>query len=90
MKLFKNILFITILFCFISTNNFAQRSILSEEEQVKEAIKTETNEILKEVKRFSNFLGTITVDIGVISNWEVSTLFNINKPMFTYFFLIFY
>ena len=96
MKTLKNLLFLTILFCIISTNSFAQKPLLTEEEQVHEAVKTEIDAVLKDKdfvkqksKKFAEVSGTMTIDIGVKSNGKVSTFFkvedDIDKPMFTNF-----
>ena len=77
-------------------NSFAQKPILTDEEQVQETVKAEIDGVLKDndflkqkAKKFADIAGTMTIDIGVISNGKVSTFFkvedDIDKPMFTNF-----
>ncbi len=96
MKIIKNLFFLTILFCIISTNSFAQKPILTDEDQVQQVVKSEIDAVLKDKdfvkqksKKFADVAGTMTIDIGVVSNGKVSTFFkvedDIDRPMFTNF-----
>jgi hypothetical protein len=81
---------------FVSTNVFAQKPVLTDEEQVSEMVTKEMDEMFhsddflkRKSKKFADVTGTIVSDIGVIQSGKVSTLFkvdsDINNPNFTNF-----
>lgn len=96
MKIFKTIFVLSIIICLFSTNIFAQKKTLTDEEQVQEAVTAEIDAVFKDkdflkqkAKKFADIKGTMTIDIGVVQNGKVSTFFkvddDISKPMFTNF-----
>lgn len=87
---------LVVLFMFVSVNAFSQKKVLTDEEEVSEMVIKEMDEVFhsddflkKKSKKFKEVTGTIVVDIGVVQNGKVSTLFkvdsDINNPMFTNF-----
>jgi len=81
---------------FVSTSVFAQKPVLTDEEQVSEMVTKEMDEMFhsddflkRKSKKFADVTGTIVSDIGVIQSGKVSTLFkvdsDINNPNFTNF-----
>lgn len=85
-----------ILFLFVSISVFAQKPVLTDEEEVTEMVTKEMDELFKskdflkqKEKKFKEVTGTIVSDIGVIQSGKVSTLFkvdsDINNPSFANF-----
>lgn len=83
-------------FIMCTSNASAQKKILTDEEVVSEMVTLEMDAIFKSEdflkrknKKFKEVTGTIVVDIGVVQNGKVSTLFkvdsDINNAMFTNF-----
>jgi hypothetical protein len=81
---------------FFSSSIFAQKPVLTDEEEVTEMVTKEMDELLKSKdflklknKKFATVTGTIVSDIGVIQSGKISTLFkvdsDINNPSFTNF-----
>lgn len=93
----KQVLFlIALLLNLLTSPTFAQKKVLTDEEEVTEMVINEIDEVLKSVdflkkkdKKFKEVKGTIIVDIGVVQNGKVSTFFKVdsdtNNPMFTNF-----
>lgn len=91
----KLLYFGIILFLF-TTTTFSQKKVLTDEEQVQEAVTIEIDGVFKSEdflkkknKKFNEAKGTITIDIGVIQSGKVSTFFKVdddcNNPMFINF-----
>lgn len=85
-----------VLMLFVSTSVFAQKPVLTDEEQVSEMVTKEMDEMFhsddflkQKDKKFKDVTGTIVTDIGVVQSGKVSTFFkvdsDINNPMFTHF-----
>ncbi len=85
-----------VLMLFVSTSVFAQKPVLTDEEQVSEMVTKEMDEMFhsddflkRKNKKFADVTGTIVSDIGIIQSGKVSTLFkvdsDINNPNFTNF-----
>jgi hypothetical protein len=86
-----------IVFCLtVTTSVFAQKQLLTDEEQVAEMVTKEMDELFQSKdflkqkdKKFKDVKGTIVTDIGVIQSGKVSTFFkvdsDIKNPMFTNF-----
>lgn len=96
MKSSHRIVLFSILLMFFSMPSFSQKKVLTDEEEVAEMVIKEmdevfhSNDFLKQKnKKFQAVSGTIVVDIGVVQNGKVSTLFkvdsDINNPNFTNF-----
>ena len=93
----QQLLFFLGLFLFLfSAPAFAQKPVLTDEEQVSEMVTKEMDELFQSKdflkqkdKKFKDVKGTIVSDIGVIQSGKVSTLFkvdsDINNPNFTNF-----
>lgn len=75
---------------------FSQKKILTDEEQVQEAVTQEIDTLFKSKdflkqknKKFADAKGTVTIDVGVVQNGKVSTFFkvddDIKKPLFINF-----
>ncbi|QBN18640.1 hypothetical protein [Flavobacterium nackdongense] len=80
----------------VTTSVFAQKQLLTDEEQVGEMVTKEMDELFQSKdflkqkdKKFKDVKGTIVTDIGVIQSGKVSTFFkvdsDIKNPMFTNF-----
>jgi len=80
----------------VTTSVFAQKQLLTDEEQVAEMVTKEMDELFQSKdflkqkdKKFKDVKGTIVTDIGVIQSGKVSTFFkvdcDIKNPMFTNF-----
>jgi hypothetical protein len=96
MKITKYIIFLGVILFLFSVPTFSQKKVLTDEEQVQEAVTSEIDAVFKEKdflkqkdKKFAEVSGTMTIDIGVVQNGKVSTFFKvdseINNPMFTNF-----
>jgi hypothetical protein len=96
MKITKYIIFLGVIFFLFSVPTFSQKKVLTDEEQVQEAVTSEIDAVFKEkdflkqkAKKFAEVSGTMTIDIGVVQDGKVSTFFKvdseINNPMFTNF-----
>jgi hypothetical protein len=79
-----------------TTTTFSQKKVLTDEEQVQEAVTIEIDGVFKSEdflkkknKKFVDTKGTITIDIGVVQSGKVSTFFKvddgINNPLFINF-----
>lgn len=75
---------------------FSQKKVLTDEEQVQEAVTQEIDTLFKskdflkqKKKKFADAKGTVTIDVGVVQNGKVSTFFkvddDIKKPLFINF-----
>lgn len=90
---------ITLLFAsvfFTTIASYAQKPLLTDDEQVSEIVTKEIDDLFKSEdflkqknKQFKDVSGTIVVDISVVKNGKVSTFFkvdsDINNPKFTNF-----
>ena len=96
MKTNHYLIFFGLLFFLFSNPAFSQRIVLTDEEVVSETVTKEIDQVFKSEdflkkkdKKFKEVTGTIVVDIGVIQNGKISTLFkvdsDINNPNFTNF-----
>lgn len=93
----NQLLFLLGVFLFLfSAPTFAQKKVLTDEEEVTEMVTKEMDEVFhsddflkKKNKKFAAVTGTIVSDIGVIQSGKVSTFFkvdsDITNPMFTNF-----
>ncbi|POY38233.1 hypothetical protein C3L50_13300 [Flavobacterium alvei] len=98
MKKNQLILFLGLFLLLFSEPVFAQKKVLTDEEEVTEMVTKEMDELFKDKdflkqkdKKFKDVKGTIVSDISVIQSGKVSTLFkvdsDINNPSFTNFLL---
>ncbi len=96
MKKTQLIIVLGIFLMLLSAPAFSQKKVLTDEDEVSEMVTKEMDEVFhsddflkKKGKKFKEVSGTIVVDIGVVQNGKVSTLFkvdsDINNPMFTNF-----
>lgn len=96
MKKNQLIFFLGLFLLLFSASSFAQKKVLTDEEEVAEMVTKEMDELYKSKdflkqkdKKFKDVKGTIVSDIGVIQSGKVSTLFkvdsDINNPNFTNF-----
>lgn len=96
MKNRQLIFFLGLFLLLFSAPSFAQKKVLTDEEEVAEMVTKEMDELFQSKdflkqkdKKFKEVKGTIVSDIGVIQSGKVSTLFkvdsDINNPMFTNF-----
>ena len=96
MKNRQLIFFLGLFLLLFSSPSFAQKKILTDEEEVTEMVTKEMDEMFhsedflkKKNKKFSTISGTIVTDIGIIQSGKVSTFFkvdsDINNPNFTNF-----
>ncbi|MBS7785737.1 hypothetical protein KIH23_00375 [Flavobacterium sp. CYK-55] len=76
------------LFFFLSQHSFAQRPVLTDEEQVAEMVTKEVDEMYhseeflkKKNKKFAEVKGTMVVDIGVVQNGKVSSFFKVDSEI---------
>jgi len=85
-----------VFFLFVSTCVFAQKKVLTDEEEVAEMVTKEMDELFQSKdflkqkdKKFKDVKGTIVTDVGVVQSGKVSTFFkvdsDINNPNFTNF-----
>lgn len=79
---------LTFLFFFLSQHSFAQRPVLTDEEQVAEMVTKEVDEMYhseeflkKKNKKFAEVKGTMVVDIGVVQNGKVSSFFKVDSEI---------
>lgn len=82
--LFLIALFLTLL----SSPTFAQKKVLTDEEEVSEMVTKEIdaefhseNFLKKKNKKFKDISGTVTIDVGVIQNGKVSTFFKVDSDI---------
>ncbi len=96
MKKQQLLFFLGLFLLLFSAPAFAQKPVLTDEEQVSEMVTKEMDELFQSKdflkqkdKKFKDVKGTIVSDIGVIQSGKVSTLFkvdsDINNPNFTNF-----
>ncbi|WP_304199438.1 hypothetical protein [Flavobacterium alvei] len=96
MKKKQLILFLGLFLLLFSEPVFAQKKVLTDEEEVTEMVTKEMDELFQNKdflkqkdKKFKDVKGTIVSDISVIQSGKVSTLFkvdsDINNPSFTNF-----
>jgi hypothetical protein len=82
---------IVILIAFVSLcsqQTFAQRPVLTDEEQVNEMVTKEIDEVFKsddftkkKNKKFADVKGVMVVDIGVVQNGKVSSFFKVDSDI---------
>lgn len=87
MKIFKTALVFTF-FLLCSTNAFAQRPVLTDEEEVSATVTKEIDEVFKaedftkkKNKKFPDVKGTMVVDIGIVQNGKVSSFFKVDSDI---------
>jgi hypothetical protein len=96
MKTKQHLIFLGLFLFLFSIPAFAQKPVLTDEDQVSETVTKEIDGVFKSPdflkkkdKKFKDVKGTVVVDIGVIQNGKVSTFFKvdseINNGMFTNF-----
>lgn len=75
-------------FFFISQTSWAQRPVLTDEEQVTEMVTKEVDEmyhseefVKKKNKKFAEVKGTMVVDIGVVQSGKVSSFFKVDSEI---------
>lgn len=83
-----SLIFATILMFLFSINTHAQKKLLTNDEDVKEAVTTEidalfaSKDFLKiKNKKYADVKGTMTVDVGVVQNGKVSTFFKVDSDI---------
>jgi hypothetical protein len=87
MKTIKTLLLIVALSC-NSTKMFAQRPVLTDEEQVAEMVTKEIDDVFKSEdflkkknKKYADVKGYMVVDIGVVQNGKVSSFFKVDSDI---------
>lgn len=75
-------------FFFISQYSFAQRPVITDEDQVSEMVTKEVDEmyhseefVKKKNKKFAEVKGTMVVDIGVVQSGKVSSFFKVDSEI---------
>lgn len=75
-------------FFFISQSSWAQRPVLTDEEQVTEMVTKEVDEmyhseefVKKKNKKFAEVKGAMVVDIGVVQSGKVSSFFKVDSEI---------
>ena len=92
----KLYVFSAVFLLFFSSAVFAQKKVLTDEEEVTEMVTKEMDELFKDKdflkqkdKKFKDVKGTIVTDISVVQSGKVSTFFkvdsDISNPSFTNF-----
>jgi len=87
MNLFNRYFFLLLIVAF-SPAIQAQRPILTDEEQISEAVTKEVDEMFqsqdfvkRKTKKFADTKGTMVIDIGVIQNGKVSSFFKVDSEI---------
>lgn len=87
MKILKAALAVT-LFLMCSTTAFAQRPVLTDEEEVSATVTKEIDEVFKaedftkkKNKKYPDVKGTMIIDIGVVQNGKVSSFFKVDSDI---------
>lgn len=78
-----------VLFVLFNANNlFAQRPVLTDEEQVSEMVTKEIDEVFhsdeflkKKNKKYADVKGYMVIDVGVVQNGKVSTFFKVDSDI---------
>jgi DNA-binding CsgD family transcriptional regulator len=72
----------------VSSTVQAQRPVLTDEEQVSEAVTKEVDELFqsqdfvkRKTKKFADTKGTMVIDIGVVQNGKVSSFFKVDSEI---------
>lgn len=75
-------------FFFLSHSSWAQRPVLTDEEQVTEMVTKEVDEmyhseefVKKKNKKFAEVKGAMVVDIGVVQSGKVSSFFKVDSEI---------
>lgn len=87
MRIIRLVLGLTFLLL-VSPVLHAQKSVLTDEEVVSEAVTKEVDLVFhseeftkKKNKKFADVKGTMTIDIGVVQNGKVSTFFKVDSDI---------
>ncbi len=87
MKFFKTAVVLTF-FMLCTTCVFAQRPVLSDEEEVSTSVTKEIDAVFqsadflkKKAKKYADVKGTMVVDIGVVQNGKVSSFFKVDSDI---------
>ncbi len=87
MNLFNRYFFLILIVAFSSTIQ-AQRPVLTDEEQISEAVTKEVDELFqsqdfvkRKTKKFADTKGTMVIDIGVVQNGKVSSFFKVDSEI---------
>ena len=87
MNLFNRYFFLILIVAFSSTIQ-AQRPVLTDEEQISEAVTKEVDELFqsqdfvkRKTKKFADTKGTMVIDIGVVQNGRVSSFFKVDSEI---------
>lgn len=87
MKIFKTTLIVTFLML-CTTPVFAQRPVLTDEEEVAATVTKEIDDVFhaedflkRKNKKFADVKGTMVIDIGVVQNGKVSSFFKVDSDI---------
>ena len=87
MKTIKTIFLLTLL-TVCSPKTFAQRPVLTDEEQVTETVTKEIDDVFKAAdftkkknKKYADVKGTMVIDIGIVQNGKVSSFFKVDSDI---------
>jgi hypothetical protein len=88
MKTKQHLIFLGLFLFLFSIPAFAQKPVLTDEDQVSETVTKEIDGVFKSPdflkkkdKKFKDVKGTVVVDIGVIQNGKVSTFFKVDSEI---------
>ena len=86
MKISIHIIILGTFLLLFSVPTFAQKKVLTDEEEVTEMVTKEVDTefhsesfIKKKNKKFKDVTGTVTIDVGVIQSGKVSTFFKVDS-----------
>lgn len=85
----SRLLFLCVVFTLLcSSAVHAQRPVLTDEEQVSEAVTKEVDAVFhsddfikRKNKKFADIKGTMVIDIGVVQNGKVSSFFKVDSEI---------
>ncbi|TBX65369.1 hypothetical protein EZL74_12185 [Flavobacterium silvisoli] len=87
MKIFKTV-WVAFLFVLCATPAFAQKPVLTDEEEVSATVTKEIDDVFhaedflkKKNKKFPDIKGTMVIDIGVVQNGKVSSFFKVDSDI---------
>ena len=87
MKILKTALLFTF-FMLCTTHAFAQRPVLTDEDEVSATVTKEIDEVFKaedftkkKNKKFPDIRGTMVIDIGIVQNGKVSSFFKVDSDI---------
>jgi hypothetical protein len=87
MRIFKP-LFVFTIFLLCTNTAFAQRPVLTDEEEVSATVTREIDEVFKSEdfnkrknKKYSDVKGTMVIDIGIVQNGKVSSFFKVDSDI---------